>query len=667
MPEREVAVSDPEGWDAWAWAGWETDRHYRRLGRSGTAFFGRGPWLENWRQRLIEDRTLQALADAGLRTLVTCFYKGFGLQVERQEWSWLRALVAGAHHRGLRVLGYIQGGSLYYETLLDEQPDLAQWVARQRGGAIQTWGGSYYRWRPCLTNDDYLRYMEGVVRAGLTELQLDGLHFDNSYYRHCWCERCATRFRQWLDQRDDLDERMGLPSARHVQPPPLDAGGETYSDPLQILWMQFGAQVRNEAYGRLTATARACRPNAVLVGNPAFPRRSNYLAELALDLPHEAGLFDMLFAENGNLPQCSGQSLVTQAEAYLFADALGYRVLSTAWKTGENEALPPQSAGEVWAVMAEEFSYHAAVPGNNWMLRPAGHGDRLLADDAPRMEAFRDASTFFHGLHDTIGRDCLRQWGEVGLYVELLTLSLSPCDRGVMRTALAALMRMGVPVVLTLAGRPIPPSVRTLLVLEQTCLSDASLKQVADFARGNGHGAIVAGQSGRCDEWFLPRDTGAWRSWRTGAGMIGQNEDALNWGREQAGLRYMAADRLSEVQAAMATLTPLLARGGIPSRLSATLPEGVLMNAESDGSRLVVHLRDQAGTGQFVAGCRLQLSPNPPGERRLWLLAPAAAPRALSAGPSAAPTGVAAAINSAAGVEVSIPPWRHYAAVIVGP
>ncbi len=649
-------MTQHEPWDAWVWAGWETDRHYRRLGRSNTAFFGRGPWLADWRRRLLDERTLDTLVRTGLRTLVTCFYKGFGLRAEQQQWPWLRQLIAGAHQRGLRVLGYTQGGSLYYETLLEEQPELRDWVARQRDGSLQTWGGSYYRWRPCLTSSAYLDYMDQVVRVGLGELELDGLHFDNSYYRHCWCARCAERFRQWLAQRDDLEDRLGLTTAAHVLPPPLEPGSAAYSDPLQILWMQFGAQVRNEAYARLARTAKQCRPAAVLVGNPAFPRRSNYLAELALDLHHEAKTFDLLFAENGNLPQCQPQELISQAEAYLFADALGYGVLNTAWKTGENEALPPQTPGAVWAVMAEECSYHAAVPGNNWMLRPAGDGERLLADDQARMDAFADASAFFQSVRQLVARGTLRQWGEVGLFVQPLTLSLAaPGDRGALRTAILALLRMGIPAALVLAGQPIPASVRTLLVVQQSCLAEADLRQIADFARHEGHHALVLGQTGRFDAWFLPRHLSAWRAWRAGPGMLCGPEQPLTWGREQDGARYLAADRLADVQTAQAALAPLLARAHTPRQLTATLPTGVLLNVEANDHQLVAHLRDQAGSGQLIEGCQLHLAAALLQERHLTLLAPGLGPLTLTPTPSA----------NAGMLQVRIPAWRHYAVVVV--
>ncbi len=610
-------------WVCWVWAGWETDQHYRRRGGSDTRFFGNGAWLDAWRDRLTTPETLDWLVDSGITTLVTYFYKGFGLDAEREERERLRDWIAAAHAKHLKVIGYTQGGSLYYETLLNEQPDMMNWVARHRDGALQAWSGSYYRLRPCLTNQDYLAYMQRVLDIGTQDLQLDGIHFDNNYYRHCWCERCAARFRDWLNQRDDLHRMVGLPHANHVIPPPLDRDAGAFSDPLQILWMRFGAEVRSQAYQQLIQHTRARRPEVVFAGNPAFPRRSVYLSDLALDLHTEAQRFDVLFAENGNLPQWDTKRCVSQAEAYLLADALGYGVFSTAWKSGENSVLPPQNPSEVWTIMAEEASFHAAAIGNNWMLRPAGDYEKTLGDHAALIGAFRDASEFFGSLHESLDRRQLRQWGEVGLFVEPDTLSLAwRRDRGVMRAAILALQCMRLSVVLVPSGRPVPDGVRILLVPQQTCLSDESMKQISSFARGDQHRVLVMGSSGEKDLMALPRNRSDREKWRRGTGMVCDAGEPLDWTPEQEGQQYLSTDESAAQAEAQSVIGMMLERIGFASAVTCAAPEGVLLNVEHNDRAWVIHLRDQTGCGQPMGKITLQLDPACFGRKPVWCYRP---------------------------------------------
>jgi len=654
-------------WQSWVWAGWETDRHYRRMGRSGTPYFGRGQWTDDWRRRLESRETIQILADTGLNILVTHFYKGFGIEAEATEWPALQEFVAMAHEHDLRVIGYMQGSSIYYETLLAEQPQAMDWVARHRDGTPQTWGGSYYRLRPCLTSEAYVDYMSDVIRLAHDRIGLDGIHIDNSYYRHCWCERCAAGFRLWLDERGDLDVRMGIASADHIQPPPLMAGTENYSDPLAILWMQYGAQVRNIAYARLTSVARDVFPDSFVIGNPAFPRRSVYLPELGLDLHHEAGIFDALFAENGNLPAADQNQLVTQAEAYLFADAFGYQVFNTAWKTGENSALCPQTPGELWSVMAEEFSYHAVVPGNNWWLRPASDGDRMLMDDQSQAQAFIEMIRWFQSIHEEMDRSQLSQWAEVALYIQPLTLSLAwHSDRTAMRIAIAALLRLRIPVVLAIAGEPVPASVRTLLVLEQTCLSDQDMKQIAQFASQKDHHAVIMGKTGSFDEWFIPRNVSDVQAWRAGSGMSGDAGQPLTWGHELQGDRYMAADKLSGVDLAIREIASHLDGEFGPRQFAAQLPDNVMVNVESSSRKMIIHLRDQSGLGEDNSDCHLRLDPALlEGRRVCWLTPYGDADRKALEPSSVNDSTQMRGAPSQDQARLDLPVWKHYAAVIL--
>jgi hypothetical protein len=591
----------------WAWAGWEPDRHYRRIGRSGTSYFGRGAWLDEWRNRLEHPDTLRPLADAGVTALVTWCYKGFGLEIESQQWPRLRKFIQTAHDLNLQVYGYTQGASLYMETLLAEQPAAAQWAARKFTGETATWGGQYYRVIPCLGNPDYLAYMERVIEQAL-QLGLDGIHMDNSYYLHCWCRRCQSDFRNWLNDFPDLDQRAGLPTADHVSAPPLPREQEVFSDPLQQLWMEFGVQRRLAALKRFRDRIKQTRPDALYIGNPAFPRRPGFKAQLSFDPSREGQVFDVLFAENGNLPGMAAGQYVSQALAYSYAQAGGYRVLSSAWQKGPFGHSPAATPAQLWTQLAEEFSYDAAWLGNNWALRAAGDRDRLLMDDNPLFPAFTQAMRFFRSLEQSLPLDRRTPWSELAVLLAPDTLTLAAAtDAAPFAALLQELLAQHLPFQFLYPGQPLPPQTRALLVWQQSCLSDAALKQISDFAQQPGRCALIAGDSGRLDESAIPRNASQWRAWLDHPRMHHAPLNPADAPTITQSHQHLGRDDIRPSSAARQTLWALMAHWQPTLRIDA--PSRVLIHAEQADDRRFIHLRDQSASNEPVTGCRIHLPP----------------------------------------------------------
>ena len=96
----------PQVQECWFWAGWEPMRHYRRMGKSGSPFFGKGAWLPEWERRKFSHEMIDEAAKLGATVLVTEFFKGFGRRLEQETWPQLSAFVGYAHERGLKVWGY---------------------------------------------------------------------------------------------------------------------------------------------------------------------------------------------------------------------------------------------------------------------------------------------------------------------------------------------------------------------------------------------------------------------------------------------------------------------------------------------------------------------------------------------------------------------------------
>jgi hypothetical protein len=590
--------------ECWAWAGWETDRAYRRLGKSSTLYFGNGAWVSEWRRRIQQPETLRELQELGVTILITRFYKGFGMKTEAEEWEEIRGFVRQAQNLGMKVWGYLQGGSLYGETLFLERPDAREWVARTSEGKPLLWASYYFRFMPCLNHPGYLAWMQDLIGQGLLNLGFDSLHIDNNYYHGCHCERCAGLFRAWLNARPDLEALTGLPDAGAVMPPPAPPAGYDISDPLRILWIAFNVETRRRFYKQLYRHLKSLRPEAQLSANPAFPRDLSSRLHLSLDPRLESEFSDFVMAENGNQPGWHA-GLVSQAEAHLMAEAGGYQTLSSTWR--HDAALqngPPQTPAAVWAGIAEEFSHSRAALGNNWMLRPSGEHDRLLADALPeRMDAFREAMGFFRDLETQVNFPARRTWGEVGVLLNPESLSLTRQSAGeACRAVIRYLLLRRLPFRILFSPVEATPEMKFLIACHQNCLSDTEMDDVSAFAATPGRRAILLGDTGRFNEWFIPRNERDWRTWLAGSGM---HHFDLPLASSAANAGGHMATRVSCVSAPMKRA---LDSALLPGTRRVRGPHQILLHIETgeDGS-LFFHLRDQSGISREISGVRVHV------------------------------------------------------------
>ncbi len=387
----------------WAWWGWEPLDHYRRLSGNAGAVDGRAPSLREWYDRLHSKELVKLMADIGINLAVTHFFKGFGLKHEHDEQMRTKALVQLAHEHGIRVLGYCQSRSLYYETFLLEEPEATDWIQRDQLGQPRTWGGAYYRWAPCIMNRDFRSYMKRVIRFGLEEIGLDGIHFDNCYAQPCYCETCQQAFRKWLSERyPSPRERFGLASFDAVRLPPERRSPGSINDPLIQAWVRFRCEALGEYLDDLSDYARSLRPDVIVLGNPAYPRNPHATHDISVWAPLVGKALDLMFAENGQFPGMDEEALISQVRAYKHAAAIGYRVISTTWQRGrENRLGLPETASQIKLQVAEAAA-NGGIPGTNWALRPMGEGDRMRIDRAEWRQALKEYLLFVQANRDSM-------------------------------------------------------------------------------------------------------------------------------------------------------------------------------------------------------------------------------------------------------------------------
>ena len=484
----------------WSWWAWEPLDHYRRMNGVVGAVDAHAPWLPDWYNRIHSEELVRTMTGLGVNLAVTHFFKGFGLKHEHAEQQRTAELVRIAHRHGLRVLGYCQSRSLYYEAFLGEEPGAEDWIQRDQFGNKNTWGSSYFRWAPCVLSSEFRNYMKRVISYGLQEIGLDGLHFDNDYAYPCYCARCEKSFREWMAKNcPNARDRLGMDDYEHVRQPPQQASVSRIQDPLVQAWVRWRCETLGEYHRDLTDHARSVRPDVILLANPAHPRSQDSPYKRSVWAPMVGRHLTLMFAENSNCAGMVDGALVSQIRAYKQGEAIGYGVVSTTWRKDSATGIGlPREAADFQLQVAEAAAFRG-VPGTNWGLRPNGEGAGMQIDRDDLREGFRRYMQFARGNEKLMAG--ARPVADVAV---LQTFASQALDN-----VYAWPLVLGVEEVLIRAGFSWETvfgddlkrmeQFGTLIVAGQSHLTDAECAALCAFAQRGG-GLVLAGACGRYTE-----------------------------------------------------------------------------------------------------------------------------------------------------------------------
>jgi len=308
---------------------------------------------------------LAHLASLGVNQLWTRFFKGYGLAFEDSEQQKLRGLVERCHKHGIRVFAYCTFGTLTLETLLEEEPGAADWVAKPDFfNHASYFGYQCFRARVDYTSEEWRAYLKRVVDKAL-DLGADGIHFDNAEmsigFEACRCERCTRLFREYLAERYGTRTaatrragmaRYGTNRFSHVEPPWFTLGQHPVNQrkvtvPIQQDWVEF----RCDSFtGALRGLADHIRSRGRLVeANLGKNENINNPYYRGLDYERVYPLVDLAFHENFDRPGFNRHgSPVCAIRSFKVADAFGLPLMLYATnplELMESFALNPGACG----------------------------------------------------------------------------------------------------------------------------------------------------------------------------------------------------------------------------------------------------------------------------------------------------------------------------------
>ncbi len=502
----------------WTFGNHEPVTMYRRIGKKSTGGVeGGSRWLEKWHNWYDSEDCAKIMEKFGLNILHSRFYKGMGWDFEKEDFPRVKGFVENCHKHGVKVLGYVQYGTLYYEVMKEEIPDLDEWAALDsQGRKFIYYMNSYYRWMPCVNNPDWRAYIEKILKIGIEEGGFDGILFDNCMASPCACPRCRKLFVEYLEATRKPSE-FGLRSFDHVIPPPEPATAEPeLKDPIVMEWLRFREKSNYEALSRFYKFAKKLKPGIIMSGNTSTIHRHNSFYEMGLGSAAQRDCFDIVCSQSGNEIGVKDGMVVNRLREYLRGEAIGAKIFalsdgdagreSLRAETSSGEADPADadawlkaSGSAIQAADLMEAAVFGGIPFDRIIMAPPRGGTvngKLQERRGKVLKTFNAIRTRHGEL--IYGTPCEPVRALYSEFSQKLSRKAIDALFGVEET----LMRGHVPYGIAIAdgkGLRHIDGCEILVACGQSCLSDKDVEALKAFASAGGT-LIVDKTTGDCDE-----------------------------------------------------------------------------------------------------------------------------------------------------------------------
>src|SRR5574337_817188 len=137
---------------------------------------GNPTWQEEDYVKEQSKEAIRRLRDLGVTLAIIPFFKGFGLEAEREYLADSQKLAALLHGYGIKVGVYV-GSTIAYETFLLEKPQAADWFVPDFMGRPVFYDDQTFRRRVYFMHPDYRDYIKRVLRLAEDQLHADLIEF----------------------------------------------------------------------------------------------------------------------------------------------------------------------------------------------------------------------------------------------------------------------------------------------------------------------------------------------------------------------------------------------------------------------------------------------------------------------------------------------------------
>lgn len=452
---------------------------------------GGGPdWYEEIYREQGSKQTVERLKEIGITFAMIHFFKGFGLEAEREHIADARKLSRLLKENGIRVGLYV-GSTICYETFLLENADAEEWFVPNYLGKPVYYFDQTFRKRVYFMHPGYREYMKRVVRMGVEQLHADCIHFDNTslqgrpeIFQH---PLAIQQFRSYLTskyQPSELKLRLGFSDVRSVIAPKVEAPLRTIDDPVFQEWTDFRCHQLSQYYAEMSSYIRSINPSVTIDNNPSSGMAGqNIIWRQGVDYPRLLRTVDIAWTEEGdNAGVSSNGVLVSKIRTYKAAAIMNKRIFCSTY--GAVGAWGHEQGGGSLLQMAESMAYNRQGIG---MVGGFHDVQRLPAKPQQYIRFFRDNFQFYRAPKSVVDVAILYSFSSMAFNNERPQVSFMLASQMLIQN------RFLFDIVFDEHLENLS-KYKLLLLADQECLSDRQIQQVREFVT-NGGGLLATEQT----------------------------------------------------------------------------------------------------------------------------------------------------------------------------
>jgi hypothetical protein len=443
---------------------------------------GTPAWQEEEYAREHTDEAVRKLKELGVTMAVIHFYKGYGLEAEKEHMDDARRLAELCKKHGIRVGVYV-GSTIAYETFLHEKPEAKEWFVERHLGRPVFYGDQTFRKRVYFMHPGYREYMKRVVTIAIRDLKANLIHFDNTSLQAqppiFFHPMAVEDFRVFLRKKytpDHLKRRFGFSDVGLVEPPEIERTPVQINDPLHQEWADFRCEQLTAYYAEMERHIRGLNPETAVESNPhSGISGRNVVWDQGVDYPRLLPHMDVVWTEEGNEPGVTDDGiLISKIRTFKMAAKYNTSIFTyTAGDRGgklamaEAMAFNRQNLGMVGGVLA---GYEATEEERRYVRFYRDHFADLYRDVQNRADV-----AVLHGFASMAYNNHL-PWQSSMLFQQTLIQARIPFD-----------------IVFDEHVRDVS-KYRVLVLPDQESISDAQAALIRDYVQRGG-GLVATGQT----------------------------------------------------------------------------------------------------------------------------------------------------------------------------
>lgn len=458
---------------------------------------GGGPaWYEQIYAEERSGKTVRQLKEIGVTLAIIHYFKGFGLDAEREHIEQAHALSILLKENGIRVGLYV-GSTIAYETFLVETPEAEEWIVPDYLGKPVFYADQTFRKRVYFMHPGYQEYMRKVVRLGIERFRPDLIHFDNTsnqarpaIFQH---PMAIHDFRKYLISKYDtheLKDRFGFSNLSYVVPPKPDYTPETIDDPLFQEWTDFRCHQLDLYYSGMSSFIHSIDPAVALDNNPSSGLSGvNTIWNQGVHFPRVFQSVDIMCTEEGNNAGVSANGiLISKIRTFKMASLLNKRIFCYTY--GSLGAWGYEQRGGGPLQMAESMAYNRQCIG---MIGGFHDAPELPQKEREYVRFFRDNFEFY--------RDSTSV-SDVALLYNYSTMGFNngrPWDSFMLASQMLIQCRLQFDIVFDEHLEDLS-KYSVLFLADQECLNDRQVETIRNFVLRGG-GLVATEQTSLYTEW----------------------------------------------------------------------------------------------------------------------------------------------------------------------